>query len=156
MNPPLQIGPEACIPNPALQPLAFLIGEWRTSGTHPLVPGERLEGRTLFAWIEGGAFLMMRSEIDHPLFPSGLAIIGSDDHAGSFAMLYFDQRGTSRLFEVEVGEGEVSWRRDDPKLSQSLTIRAEGEALVSTGRMSENGGEWKDDLSQHFTRAGLP
>jgi hypothetical protein len=147
------IGAEARIPNPALAPLAFLIGEWETIGTHPLVPGETLRGRTSFAWHEGGAFLIMRSEIDHPLFPSGVAIIGSDDGTGRFAMIYFDERGTSRLIEVEVGNGEISWRRDTPEFSQSLTIRAEGDNLVSTGRMSEIGGDWADDLSQRFIRA---
>jgi hypothetical protein len=151
------IGAEACIPNPALQPLEFLVGEWRTSGTHPEVPGETLRGRTSFSWHEGGAFLVMRSEIDQPLFPSGLAIIGSDDAAGTFAMIYFDERGTSRIFDVvAVGERSVTWRRDDPEFSQSLTINADedGETLVSRGRMSRDGGDWTEDLSQVFEREG--
>lgn len=148
------IGAEALIPNPALQPLAFLIGEWRTTGSHPLVPGETLEGRTSFAWHEGGAFLVMRSDVDEPRFPSGVAIIGSDDVAGTFAMTYFDERGVSRLFEVTVGERTVTWRRDDPTFAQSLTITADSgsDALVSKGRMSQGGGPWLDDLSQRFTR----
>src|SRR6185436_14487917 len=33
------IGPEAQRPNPALELLSQLVGVWRTSGTHPLVPG---------------------------------------------------------------------------------------------------------------------
>ncbi|MES2043724.1 MAG: hypothetical protein V4475_07590 [Pseudomonadota bacterium] len=148
------IGAEALIPNPALRPLAFLIGEWRTRGSHPLVPDEILAGRTSFAWHEGGAFLIMRSEIDEPRFPSGVAIIGSDDVAGTCAMTYFDERGVSRLLEVEVGERTVTWRRDDPTFSQSLTITAGtgADTLVSKGRMSRDGGPWVDDLSQTFTR----
>ena len=94
-----RIGAEALIPNPALKPLEFLVGEWRTTGSHPMVPGKILRGRTSFAWHEGGAFLIMRSEIDDPQFPSGLAIIGSDDVAGTFAMIYFDERGISRLLD---------------------------------------------------------
>jgi hypothetical protein len=151
-------GAEALIPNPALKPLEFLVGEWRTTGTHPLVAGETLCGRTSFAWHEGGAFLIMRSEVDHPLFPSGVAIIGSDDGAGSFAAVYFDERGVSRIQEVTVGEGTATWRRDDPEFAQSLTIAAEpgGNKLVSKGRMSRHGGEWEDDLSQVFVREGRP
>src|SRR4051794_37485963 len=91
------IGAEALIPNPALKPLEFLIGEWSTTGSHPMVPGKVLRGRTCFAWHEGGAFLIMRSQVDEPRFPSGLAIIGSDNVAGTFAMIYFDERGISRL-----------------------------------------------------------
>ena len=147
-----RIGTKAQTINPALQPLAFLIGEWATTGTHPLVPGKTLSGRTSFAWHEGGAFLIMRSEVDEPRFPDGVAIIGSDG-SGRFAMSYFDERGVSRLFEVMVGERTVTWRRDDPELAQSVTITAKGgDELASEGRMSEHGGPWSDDLSQVFKR----
>lgn len=30
---------EAAKPNPALAPFGALVGEWRTVGTHPMVPG---------------------------------------------------------------------------------------------------------------------
>jgi hypothetical protein len=146
------IGAKALIPNPALTRLAFLIGDWRTTGTHPLVPGKTLVGRTSFAWHEGGAFLVMRSEVDEPRFPDGLAIIGSSDVAGTFAMIYFDERGTSRLFEVKVGDGTVTWRRDDPDFAQSNTITVQDGTLVGRGRMSTEDGSWTDDLSQVFER----
>jgi hypothetical protein len=151
MSPASVPGARAQIPNPALKPLEFLVGEWRTSGTHPLVPGESLSGRTSFGWHEGGAFLVMRSQVDHPQFPDGLAIIGSSD-SGRFAMLYFDERGVSRIYEVSVGDGTVSWRREDPDFSQSTTIRADGDGLVGEGRMTDESGEWVDDLSQTFVR----
>jgi hypothetical protein len=149
------IGAAALIPNKALAPLAFLIGEWRTSGSHPMVPGEILNGRASFACHEGGAFLIMHAEVDEPRFPSGVAIIGSDADAGTFSMTYFDERGVSRLYQVVVGDGTMTWRRDDPELSQSATVTAQdgGDTLVSKGRMSRKGGAWEDDLSQVYTRA---
>jgi hypothetical protein len=153
------IGAAARIANPALKALEFLVGEWRTTGTHPEVPGEPLHGRTSFSWHEGGAFLIMRSEIDQPLFPDGVAIIGSADASGRFAMVYFDERGTSRIFDVvAVGERTVTWRRDDPDFAQSLTITGDedGDRLVSRGRMSRKGGDWEDDLSQVFVRSSGP
>ncbi len=148
------IGAKAQIPNPALKPLEFMLGEWRTTGSHPAMAGKVLNGRTSFRWHEGGAFLMMRTQVDEPEFPNGVAIIGSDDVAGTFAMTYFDERGISRHYEVTVGDRTVTWRRDDPKLSQSNTITAEddGNTLVGKGRMSQNGGAWGDDLSQVFHR----
>jgi hypothetical protein len=145
-------GARALIPNPALEPLRFLVGDWRTEGTHPMLPGETLSGRTSFSWHEGGAFLIMRSQVDRPKFPDGVAIIGSDGVSGKFAMIYFDERGVSRLLDVTVGDRTVTWRHDDPEFAQSLTIAAEGDRLVSTGGMSKKGGEWEDDLSQVFTR----
>ena len=107
------IGPEAQRLNPALQPLAPLLGSWRTTGTHPLVPGTTFHGRTSFAWHEGGAFVVMRSEIEEPEIPSAVAVIGSDDAAGTFTMIYFDERDISRRYTVEVGDGDVSWHRDE-------------------------------------------
>lgn len=152
MNGSPSTGSGALVPNPALKPLTFLVGEWRTTGSHPMVPGETLAGRTSFSWHEGGAFLVMRSEVDHPQFPDGLAIIGSDGGSGKFGMLYFDERGVSRLLDVTIGDRTVAWRHDDPEFSQLLTIAAEGDELVSKGRMSRKGSEWEDDLSQVFTR----
>ena len=147
------IGAKALIPNPALKPLEFLIGDWRTTGSHPLVPDKILTGRTSFGWHEGGAFLIMRSQVDDPRFPDGVAIIGSSDVAGTFAMIYFDERGISRIFDVSVGDRTVRWRRDDPDFSQSLTItQKDGVTLVSQGRMTTKDGAWTDDLSQVFTR----
>jgi hypothetical protein len=87
------IGHEAAISNPALKPLSFLVGEWRTEGSHPKFPGKTLHGRTSFGWSDGGAFLVMRSEIDEPGIPSGIAIFGTDDDAKECSMLYFDEPG---------------------------------------------------------------
>ena len=103
------IGPEAQRPNPALEPLSRLVGVWRTTGTHPLVPGTTFHGRTSFEWHEDGAFMLMRSEIDEPEIPSAVAVIGSDDAAGTFTMIYFDERDISRRYTVEVADGEVRW-----------------------------------------------
>ncbi|MGP8267955.1 MAG: DUF1579 family protein [Beijerinckiaceae bacterium] len=86
--------------NPALEPFAALVGEWTTVGTHPYVPAKTFHGRGTFEWIEGGAFLLMRSEIDEPEIPSGLAIFGSDNATGEYFMLYFDERGVSRKYNV--------------------------------------------------------
>lgn len=58
-------------PNPALAPLCFLIGDWRTVGTHPMLDGE-VHGRTTFEWHLGGAFLLMRSKSKTTTaFPAG-------------------------------------------------------------------------------------
>ena len=71
-------------------------------------------------------------------------------------MNYFDERGTSRLFEVSIEDGAVIWQRLHPTFSQSVTVRPgdEGDTLVSQGRMAKDGGPWTDDLSQAFRRVG--
>jgi hypothetical protein len=148
------IGPEAQRPNPALEALAPLLGYWRTTGRHPLVPGTTFHGRTSFTRHEGGAFVMMRSEIDEPGVPSGVAVIGSDDAAGTFTMLYFDERDISRRYTVEVGDGEVSWHRDEAGFAQRmvLTVAGDGSRLEAQGTMSREGGPWEDDLQLTYER----
>ena len=155
MTAPTELAVRALRRNPALEPLAFLIGRWRTTGTHPGETDSALTGQTSFEWHLGGAFILMRQQVDDERFPDGLTLFGSDDGSGAIRIIYFDERGVSRHFEVSVGDGCVTWERDDPKLAQRLTItrRDAGRSLVSKGRMRENGGAWQDDLSQSFIPA---
>jgi hypothetical protein len=44
-------------------------------GSYPYLPDTALYGQTSFEWIEGSAFLMIRSEIDHPKIPDGVATL---------------------------------------------------------------------------------
>lgn len=152
---PDQVGHEAARPNPSLLPLSILVGTWNTVGTHPLAPGTTFHGRTTFAWIEGGAFLIMHSQIDEPGIPSGIAVFGTDDTTGEWSMLYFDERGVSRRYEVSLRENMWKWWRDAPDLSQRFTgdIAPDGRTIVSRGELSRDGVHWEPDLQLTFTRA---
>lgn len=147
-------GREAAIPNPALRPFSVLAGAWSTVGTHPLVPGSTFHGRTSFDWIEGGAFMVMHSEIDEPGIPSGVGIFGSDDATGECFMLYFDERGVSRKYDVTLRDNSLHWWRNAPGLSQRFTgtIRDGGRTIVGTGQLSKDGVSWEGDLELTYTR----
>jgi hypothetical protein len=151
-----KIGSEALIPNPALQSFSDLVGEWQTTGSHPYMPGVTLHGRTSFDWIEGGAFLIMHSEIDEPDIPSGVAIFGSDDAAKTCYMLYFDERGVSRKYDVTMTGKTLVWWRDEPSFSQRFTIVIgdDGNTMVGKGEMSRAGAAWEEDLSLASVRLG--
>jgi hypothetical protein len=146
---------EAAKPNPALEPLSVLVGTWNTVGTHPLVPGTTFHGRTTFDWLEGGAFLIMHSQIDEPGIPSGIAVFGSDDTTGECSMLYFDERGVSRRYEASLRDGVWRWWRNAPGFSQRFTgtISADGRTIVGRGEMSRDGASWEPDLRLTYTRA---
>ncbi len=146
---------EAAKPNAALQALSVLIGTWNTVGTHPLVPGTTFHGRTSFEWIEGGAFLIMHSEIDEPQIPSGIAIFGTDDTTGECSMLYFDERGVSRRYEVSIKDNVWKWWRNTPEFSQRFngTIAPDGRTIVGRGELSRDGENWERDLQLTYTRA---
>jgi hypothetical protein len=147
-----EIGSKAQMPNPALKLLEPLIGEWRTTGTHPYFPDTILQGHTSFEWIEGGAFLRARSQIDHPEFPDGVAIFGSDDGLQTCYQIYFDERGISRKYDVSITSRCLIWWRDDPYFSQRFTLNMEKDELVSVGEMSRDDGDWEKDLSLTYIR----
>src|SRR5947208_2258376 len=98
---------------PALSRLAALIGEWEIEVSVGGQPGAR--AKTVFAWLEGGAFLIQRTEVA-PAPPQGPAewvenapqevtsIIGLDDATGEFYMLYADSRGVFRVYQMSLSE----------------------------------------------------
>ena len=81
-------------------------------------------------------------------------MIGSDDAAGTVTMNYFDERGVSRRYTVEIDDGEVSWHRDEAGFAQRmvLTIAGDGSRLDAQGTMSRDGGAWEDDLQLTYER----
>jgi hypothetical protein len=148
---------EAAIPNPALNPFNELIGEWETEGTHPYVPDTIFHGRSSFDWIEGGAFVIMHSEIDEPGIPSSIAIFGSDDSTGEYYKLYFDERKVSRKYKVSFEGNTMKWWRDSHSFSQkmTLTLAENGNTISSKGEMSKDGGNWEKNLELTYRRVNL-
>lgn len=145
---------EADKQNSALEPFKVFVGEWNTVGTHPYVPGKTFHGWVTFEWIYGGAFLLMHSEIDEPEIPSGIAIFGSDNVSGEYFMLYFDERGISRKYDVSFESNTMKWWRNSAEFSQRmvLTIADDGEIIASKGEMSKSGGAWEPDLELTYKR----
>lgn len=145
---------EASIPNPALQPFRILIGNWTSTGTHGLLPDTILHGHASFEWLEGGAFLLMRSEIDDPRFPSTVTIIASDDSEGEYYMLTFDERGVSRKYEVTLQDNLWKWWRNAPGFFQRYegAIVDGGNKIIARGELSKDGLSWEKDLDLTYQR----
>ncbi|MGY1726521.1 hypothetical protein ACI79J_06075 [Geodermatophilus sp. SYSU D01062] len=142
-------------PAAQLEHLRALPGTWTTEGAHPLLPGQEIRGRAVFAWLEGGHFLVWRSHSDHPDVPDALAVIGVVDDR--LSMHHYDSRGVHRLYAVSAGPGEWRFWRDDPHLSQRLTgtFGDGGDVLVTRGESSRDGGAtWDEDLTLTYRRTG--
>jgi hypothetical protein len=140
--------------NPALQPFSVLVGEWKTTGMHPYFPGIIFHGHTSYKWIEGGAFLIMKSEIEEEKIPNCTAIFGSDNASGEFFMLYFDEREVSRKYEVSFQGNILKWWRNDPAFSQRFTCEFsdQNNTIISKGEMCKDGTTWEKDLELKFSR----
>ncbi|HSX06498.1 MAG TPA: hypothetical protein VLG92_02155 [Candidatus Saccharimonadia bacterium] len=148
----VEIGTKALKFNTALKVFEPLVGEWLTTGVHPYFPNAELRGRVSIGWIEGGAFLVLRSEIDHPEFPDGIQIVGSDDQAKTYYLLHFDERGVSRKYDVAIHGDQFTWWREDKHFAQRFTMEIGRDELISYGEMSRDGGEWEKDLSLTYKR----
>jgi hypothetical protein len=143
--------------NPHLDALAVLVGEWTTIGTHPFLPGKTFHGRTTFSRLESGAFLLLRTHIDEPEIPDGVAVLGTDDATpDAGAMLYFDVRNVSREYRWTMARNVFTWSRDAPGFSQRmvLTIADDGQSMEAKGEMSRDGQPWEPDLQLSYTRVG--
>ena len=144
------------IRNQKLKPFSVLVGVWNTVGTHPYFPETILHGCTSFEWLEDGAFLIVHSQIyeTETGVPTGVAIFGSDDTTGEYFMLYFDERGVSRKYDVKLQGNVWQWWRNAPGFSQRFTntIADDGNTIIGKGEMSKDGSTWEKDLELTYTR----
>jgi hypothetical protein len=147
--------PKQLPPNKALLGFEPFIGTWDTTGTHGMLPGTMVKGRTSFEWHESGAFIVVKSTVDDERFPSeAVAMIGSDDVLGTYAMLYYDARGVSRIQNVSLEGATLRWSRDAPAFSQRyvLTLSEDHQTIVGKGEISKDGTTWEKDLDQDYTK----
>jgi hypothetical protein len=96
----------------------------------------------------------MVSEMDDPRIPTGLVIIGSDSATDEYFMLYFDERGVSRKFDVTLEDNGWKYWRNAPDISQrcTFTFADDGNTMIGKGEASEGGSAWRPDLELTYTR----
>ena len=141
--------------NPALAPLDRALGIWTVTGSHPYLQGRTLRGRVTFERIEGGAFVRMHSKLEDREIPEGVAIFGTDGAGDACTLLYFDERGVARRYEVVLRADGFSWSRDDPKFAQrfQVTLASDGNTMEGEGTMKKEGSDWEPDLRLSYVRA---
>ncbi|MDQ1531482.1 MAG: hypothetical protein QOE37_1587 [Microbacteriaceae bacterium] len=139
-------------PSKALEPL---LGTWETVGTHGMIPDTVLHGRASFERLQPGGLVRWRSSIREDVgIPAGVAIIGSDDELGVYSMVYYDERGVSRIYEVGVEDDGMRWWRSAPSFAQrySLTFAEDPRTMTGRGELCRDGSTWERDLDLTYTR----
>lgn len=143
--------------NPSLRDLAFLTGEWDMTIHHAsFLPdsASTLAGRAEVQPAEVGAALVMRQGVSQSGPPSACWIIGRDETQPHFTVLYADDRGVSRVYEMALeGERWTIWR-DDPEFSQRFAALVSPTRSRISGRWEKcvAGGEWEHDFNLDYTR----
>jgi hypothetical protein len=143
--------------NPALERLRVLAGEWNLEITDMSFEEDKntiVRGHASFEWMEGGAFLLERSEIPDTDFPRSTSIIGPDDSAETYSMLYFDSRGVSRIYQMSFNGEEWKLWRDFPGFSQRFigTFNKERNLITARWEKAEDGSNWELDFKLTYTK----
>ena len=142
--------------NPALDQLAMLLGEWDTEITSVSSFEDQslvVRGHSSFAWSEGGAFLVQHSEIPDSDFPASISVMGPDDAAGSYCMLYYDSRAVSRIYRMTFSGGIWTLWREFSGFSQRFhgTFSEDGKTIRAYWEKSSDGSTWEHDFDLTYT-----
>jgi uncharacterized protein DUF1579 len=143
--------------NPALDQLASFIGEWDIEITNMSLdpdPSAVVRGHSSFDWLEGGAFLIQHSEIANPDFPRSVAVMGPDEAAETYRMLYYDSRGVSRIYRMSLSGGIWTLWRDFPEFSQRFhgMFTEDRRIITAYWEKSSDGSNWERDFDLTYTK----
>jgi hypothetical protein len=147
--------------HPALARLDVLVGRWTVQ---PKVEGVGTAW-TEFTWQDGGLFLRQYTDADPPTaatphawrdnapFPT-TAVIGLDDDAEEFSMLYADARGVHRVYRMTFAGGVWTMSRDAPGFNQRFngTVGADGDTIDGRWEISTDGTTWNLDFELTYVR----
>ena len=137
--------------DPALDPFDALIGTWATRAIHPLFDGV-VPGSVTFEWLEGGHFLVQRSQNDHELFPDAISVIGAPEAGGGLVMEHFDSRGVRRTYRISLGGGVLRIWRLHPGFDQRYCATLGPDTFEGVWQLARTPGDWQDDLEVTYRR----
>ena len=146
----------ASIHNNALEALELLVGEWRVeiSNAEFLADGTTLTGHMSVTWLDGHALLVLRSTIANGP-PASIQVVGRNEDADDFTLLYADDRGVSRVYRMSFGDGQWTLSRTDPGFYQRFTGRLldHGDRVEASWSAShDEGNTWHHDFDLIYLR----
>jgi hypothetical protein len=145
--------------NAALQAMSVFIGEWDTEISSVRDnPSMRARGHASFRWAEGEAFVLLQAGVPNSPFPSQVSLMGPDDSAGTYCMLYCDSRGVSMIYHMSLGDGVWKLWRDFPEFSQRFTAKIHEASNILDGywEMSTDGKNWQHDFDINYVKINTP
>jgi hypothetical protein len=144
------------IVNPALKSLEVFVGEWETELSNASFLPDKSEpqkGVVSFELIENDGFLVQRQ--GGPSFPWARWIIGRDESEENYSVLYFDDRGVSRKYEMSLADGIWKIWRNAPGFWQRFKgkVSKDGKTIIAHWELSTDGGKtWDHDFDLNYFR----
>lgn len=150
-----QTNPQTPQPNPALKHLEVFVGEWNVELVFPSDPAAVARTHASFTWLEDGAFLMMHMGGETAGSPWSTSIISRDDAGETYSILYYDWRGTSRIYQMSLESDQWKQWRNAPGFSQRFTGTFSDDRQTITARWekSSDGSQWEHDFDLIYTKA---
>ena len=142
--------------NPTLQTLEGLTGDWKMTMTGAWFL-ESLEtehdGSATIGWL-GDAFIEVRATFGMDT-GDWHWVIGYSDPREQLVLLYHDERGVSRVFDMAFTDGEWTLVREDPDFHQRFIATVDADRIVGRWEASEDfGTTWRKDFDLIFERRG--
>jgi hypothetical protein len=139
--------------NPALKALEVLVGEWRVEMALPVGGAASVHTSMSFMWLEEGAFLMQLGDRTSNL-PWSTSIISRDEGVETYSLLYYDWRGTSRIYAMSLSDGVWKQWRTAPGFSQRFSGELSDDRQTITARWekSSDGSTWENDFDLTYTK----
>ena len=140
--------------NEALEKLGALVGDWHLTMTNAWFlesPDIKGEGSATIQWL-GDAFLEMRATlgVDHGNWHW---VIGRSDPREQLVLLYHDERGVFRVFDMTFADGEWTLTRKDPDFHQRFIAAVGDDRIDGRWEASEDSGKtWRKDFDLIFER----
>jgi hypothetical protein len=141
------------VKNEALERLDGLVGNWKLVMTNAwfLEDDFRGEGSATIEWL-GDAFLQMRATLGTDQ-GTWHWVIGRSDAREQFVLLYHDERGVLRVFDMTFAEGQWTLTREDPDFHQRFVATVENDRVIGRWEASEDAGTtWRKDFDLTFER----
>lgn len=143
--------------NPALKPLEGWIGEWEMELSHASFlpdPSDTVKGLISFEWVQAGAFLLMRMGDKPPGSPAAMWLIGRDEATPNYTVLYCDDRGVSRVYEMSFTDRVWKMWREAPGFSQRFKgkFSDDGNTVTASWEKSFDGTKWEHDFNVTYTK----
>ena len=143
----------------AIDGLNPLLGTWSVEARFPGAPPSGPVGRTTFERTLDGAFVVERSEIDHPDAPDSVSIIAFDRDTDAYRQHYFDSRGVVRLYAMQFRDRVWTLLRDSADFtpldfSQRFTgaLGDDGDTIDCRWELAHDHETWELDFELTYRR----
>lgn len=139
--------------NQALARLERLIGTWDLTLSNAWFLDsleETVQGWATFERLDD-TFVVFRWSVGDT--PPAVAVIGHSDPRDQYYMLYHDERGVARVFEMEFGDDGWNLLREDDDFHQRFGAALEPDRIIGAWEASEDEGQtWRKDFDLTFER----